>query len=228
MTRELQRIVTEDGSHSLYIPSMRETYHSTHGAIRESEHVFIRHGLQEAAEKTSGEIAIFEVGFGTGLNALLTAAWAAANRRTVRMTSIEAYPVEEEIWKSLNYPEQVDDTQASAWWELLHESDWNTEIKIHDNFYLTKVHDKIENFVGKPDSMDVIYFDAFAPGKQAEMWSPDILKKTVTCLKQGGFLVTYCAQGQFKRDLFSLGLDVEPLAGPPGKKEMTRGIKPGK
>lgn len=225
MSRDLERIVTEDGSHSLYIPSMRETYHSTHGAIQESQHVFVRHGLENMAGLTADDLSVFEVGFGTGLNALLTAAWAAKNGLTVHMTSIEAYPVEEEIWNNLNYPEQLDQPEAGAWWNAMHSSAWNEEIQIHEHFYLTKLHQKLEDYSTHSAFADVIYFDAFAPGKQSAMWTPEMLKKTLTCLKHGGCLVTYCAQGQFKRDLAALGLEVEPLTGPPGKKEMTRGVK---
>ncbi len=219
-------IMTEDGSHSLYLPDMKETYHSTHGALQESEHVFIRHGLDSAAGRIADLINVFEVGLGTGLNVLLTALWSAKAERPVHMTSIEAFPVTREIWEALNYAGLIGDPRAAEWWQSIHASIWGEEIQIHKHFKLTKIHDRLENHKLKENNFDVVYYDAFAPGKQASMWEAEMLRKTAGGLRPGGCLVTYCAQGKFKRDLSELGLVVEPLAGPPGKKEMTRACKP--
>ncbi len=221
----VRRILTNDGSHSLYLPELRETYHSTHGAMQESRHVFIKNGLDAWADRQDGQISILEVGLGTGLNALLTALWATENRIAVKMVSIEAYPLEESVWRSLNYADQAGHEFAGEWWEALHSGPWNEEFRVNEFFHLTKVHRKLKEFTWEQASFHLVYYDAFAPGKQADMWDPEALGKVIPCLKEGGFLVTYCAQGQFKRDLAALGMKVEPLAGPPGKKEMTRAVK---
>lgn len=202
-------IVTADGSNSLLNTDLDETYHSRHGAVQESIHVFIKNGL----DRISGSVHVFEVGFGTGLNALLTL----ATGRKVNYTSIEAFPLDESIYTSLNYSPK--DPLLS-----LHEAPWNTSTQINSQFRLTKIHNTLvqHSFV---DKYNLIFFDAFAPSKQPEMWELPILKKVCDALAPGGIFVTYCAKGQLKRDLKSLGLEVETLAGPPGKKEMVRGTK---
>jgi tRNA U34 5-methylaminomethyl-2-thiouridine-forming methyltransferase MnmC len=203
-------IVTEDGSSSLLNTDLDETYHSRHGAIQESIHVFIKNGLERIH---SHPVNIFEVGFGTGLNALLTA----ATGLNVNYTSIEAFPLDESIYTALNYsPKEL--------LVSLHRAPWNETVQISPAFSLRKLKG---NLVTTPldGTYDIIYFDAFAPSKQPEMWELPILKKVCDTLAPGGIFVTYCAKGQLKRDLRSLGLEVETLPGPPGKKEMVRGTK---
>ena len=200
-------ITTSDGSTSLLNTELDETYHSIHGAVQESTHVFIRNGLDKCA---SEEVNIFEVGFGTGLNALLTA----LSNRKVNYTTIEAFPLTEEVYNQLNYEPR----------ELLLDLHRNQELET-SNFKLTKIHSTLES-VSLPDNhFDIIYFDAFAPSKQPSMWELPMIAKVCNALVPGGLFVTYCAKGQLKRDLRSLGMEVETLAGPPGKKEMVRGTK---
>ena len=220
----LEIITTGDGSHSLLNHELNETYHSVHGALRESLHVFIKHGLSFFHDKYAGkDIAVFEVGFGTGLNALLTAEEAAAKGFTVHYTSIEAYPLEEAVWRNLNYaPEPV----QQEWFARLHQAAWGEPVEALPRFYLNKLKTTLQTVALAPASFDIIYFDAFAPSKQPEMWTLPMLEKVVNALKSGGVFVTYCAKGQLKRDLKSLGLVVETLEGPPGKKEMVRGVLP--
>jgi tRNA U34 5-methylaminomethyl-2-thiouridine-forming methyltransferase MnmC len=220
---EITRITTEDGSHSLYIPDLRETYHSTRGALQESIHVFIRQGLENLSKDQ--DINVLEIGLGTGLNVLLTAHWAEKNQRNVSLTSIEAYPLDKKLWQSLNYAELIDHKDAGEWWLSIHDSPWETPVLIHPYLNLRKHHTKLEDFEPAPASFDIIFYDAFAPSKQAEMWSKKMLEKIVSCMKNGALIVTYCAQGQFKRTLNELGVEVQTLDGPPGKKEMVRGIK---
>jgi tRNA U34 5-methylaminomethyl-2-thiouridine-forming methyltransferase MnmC len=200
-------ITTSDGSHSILNTELEETYHSIHGAVQESLHVFIKNGLDALARD---EVNIFEVGFGTGLNALL----AALSNRKINYTSVEAFPLEEEIYSQLNYEPK----------DLLLELHRNQQLQT-PNFKLNKLHTTLESISLQPSSFDIIFFDAFAPSKQPAMWEFPMIKKVCDSLTSGGLFVTYSAKGQLKRDLRSLGLDVETLPGPPGKKEMVRAKK---
>ena len=155
------------------------------------------------------------MGFGTGLNAWLTIQLARQERLHVTYLSIEAYPIQREVWSQLNYAPQDDA------FKLLHEAPWNTSLAIDEHFTLHKIHGKLEE-QSMPPGVDVIFFDAFAPSKQPEMWSFAILEKVCTAMSASGVFVTYCAKGQLKRDLRALGLSLDTLQGPPGKKEMVR------
>ncbi len=219
MKREV--IQTSDGSSTIYIPEMDENYHSKHGAIQEAEHVFIQHGLKKMEEKGRNSISIFEMGFGTGLNAFLTKIRANV---PVNYVGIEAFPVSEEELEAINYVNQVGSEHENDF-SAIHDAEWNKLIQLDSNFSIKKVQEKIENYNLENASFDLIYFDAFGPRAQAEMWKIEILQKMYDGLKSGGALVTYCARGQFKRDLKSLGFEIEPLPGPPGKREMTRAWK---
>lgn len=224
-TRELKIIQTEDGSHSLYVPELKETYHSFHGAVQESRHVFIEAGLNHYCQlQEPKKIKVLEIGFGTGLNALLTAEWSMTKSLEVEMYSLEAFPVDMDIALSLNYASRIAHDDATKWFEAMHQESWGLAQAIHDYFSLNKIHARIEDY--QFDRVfDVVFFDAFAPNKQAELWELQVLKKVFDTLKTKGVFVTYCAKGQLKRDLKSLGFEVETLSGPPGKKEMVRGIK---
>lgn len=211
---KIEIITTSDGSHTLYLPHLNETYHSTHGALRESQHIFIEHGLRKVMEGGSSPIRILEVGFGTGLNAWLTAQveW------PVEYTSLELYPLEETVWSKLNYS----DHSEKELFETLHRAEWNKEVQITENFRMRKISEGLENVDLSGFLFDLVYFDAFAPSKQPEMWTEENFRKIKNQLAPGGILVSYCASGAFKRTLKVLGFEVEALAGPPGKKEMTR------
>lgn len=203
-------ITTSDGSHSLLNTELDETYHSRHGAVQESLHVFIKNGLDVLSLE---EINVFEVGFGTGLNALL----AAQSNKRINYTSIEAFPLPEEVYSQLNY-------EPHDLLQQLHRAAWDHKSQI-SNLALTKFHTTLEAIPLSPNQFNIIFFDAFAPSKQPAMWDLPMLKKVCDSLAPGGLFVTYCAKGQLKRDLKSLGLDVETLPGPPGKKEMVRAKK---
>lgn len=224
---DIKVIETRDGSSSLLIPEMNETYHSTHGAITESEYVFLKMGLDHFLEihPEQKEISILEIGFGTGLNAWLTA-WAVEDLDVeIDFTSIEKFPLEKELVDQLNYKDKKGSERAKKLFTDVHAAEWETSVKVSEQFALTKVQTDIFDFSPNHESFDLIYFDAFAPSKQPEMWTQEVLKKMFELLKPGGVFVTYCAQGQFKRDLKVVGFVTEELDGPPGKKEMTRGIK---
>jgi tRNA U34 5-methylaminomethyl-2-thiouridine-forming methyltransferase MnmC len=218
-------ITTADGSHSLLNTSLQETYHSVHGAIQESKHVFIRRGLEYflTGNPTKRDVRILEIGFGTGLNALLTALYAGQTQIQVHYQSWEAFPLPEDIYGKLNYSAALD---SGSLFLQLHEAAWNSEVTLTDTFTLEKkIGDVMTDDMKSGSPFDIIFYDAFAPSKQPELWTPDVLKKVTDTLAPGGVWVTYCAKGQLRRDLKSLALRVESLPGPPGKREMLRATK---
>jgi tRNA U34 5-methylaminomethyl-2-thiouridine-forming methyltransferase MnmC len=218
----IEIITTGDGSHSLLNKSLNETYHSHHGAIQESMHVFITNGLLFFLDRSgANEVNIFEVGFGTGLNAFLTLQFALKSTAQIHYTSIEAFPLEKEVWSVLNYAS----SSSKEYFERLHTCAWNESVSILPNFHLKKILGTVQDLTLPSSFYNLIYFDAFAPNKQPEMWTLSVLKKIEAAMATGSAYVTYCAKGQLKRDLKSLGLTVETLAGPPGKKEMVRALK---
>lgn len=219
----LRVIDTGDGSNSLLHTTLQETYHSVHGAVRESTHVFIDHGLRVAEARQPGRtIAVLEIGFGTGLNALLTLEEARRSRLAITYESWETYPLPESIWSQLNYGTIVGDTPA---FQSIHAAAWDVRVLVDPAMELYKRNRDLT--LHDPEgAFDLVYYDAFAPSRQPEMWTPAILSKVTRVLKPGGIWVTYCAKGQVKRDLAALGLTVETLPGAPGKKEMTRAQMP--
>lgn len=220
MKREL--ILTEDGSHTLYLPEMEEHYHSIHGAIQESRHVFIEAGLMKVNLK---EISILEIGFGTGLNALLSLLALKNKEIKLQYFGIEKYPLLQEEYEALNFGHLLG-VKASNELQKMHESPWNQNFKLTEAFMLHKIHSDLHTCdLTQYPLFDLIYFDAFAPNKQEDMWSPDIFLKIFQQCKPGAILVTYCAKGSVRRDLKAAGFSMERIPGPPGKKEMLRGIK---
>jgi tRNA U34 5-methylaminomethyl-2-thiouridine-forming methyltransferase MnmC len=220
---DLQIITTEDGSHSLLNTVLNETYHSIHGAVQESLHVFIKNGLDFACERSSASpIRIFEVGFGTGLNALLAAQYAEKNNRSIHYTTLEAFPLSEEIWSKLNYSDSL---HAKDLFRAIHLADWLKEEVLSNSFTLMKMNSTLQQVTLSPNTFDLIFFDAFAPNKQPEIWNIDVLQKIASVMTYSAVFVTYSAKGQLKRDLKSLKMDVNVLEGPPGKKEMVRALK---
>ncbi|MBX2961620.1 MAG: tRNA (5-methylaminomethyl-2-thiouridine)(34)-methyltransferase MnmD [Cyclobacteriaceae bacterium] len=219
----IEIIFTKDGSHTLKNVSLNETYHSIHGAMQESRHVFINQGLEFVLGMTLQEISILEVGFGTGLNAWLTAKHIQGISTPVKYISLESFPLEESTWLKLNYAS--DDLERELF-ASIHKAKWNETVTLQPGFELTKLHTTLQEANLQPSTFNLVYFDAFAPEKQPEMWLPAVLEKVVVAMKPGAVLVTYCAKGQVKRDLKSLGLTVESPPGPPGKREMIRAFKP--
>ena len=219
---EVSVIVTEDGSSSLIQNGMNETYHSIHGALQESQHVFINSGLKPILEANKKEVSILEIGLGTGLNALLTFIATQPADVKVYYEAIEAYPLSTETVSLLNYPVILN---AASPFAAIHTCAWNVANEISPHFHLHKRAIKIEEALLAPEKFDLVYFDAFAPNKQPEMWEHGVLSKVVNAMKKQGVFVTYSAKGQLKRYLISLGLSVEKLPGPPGKREMIRAVK---
>ena len=217
-------IISGDGSHTLYHEELNETYHSTHGAIQESMHVFIEMGLQQIQEK---EIKILEIGFGTGLNAFLTALHHNTHPETqIEYHTLEPFPLPESIYINLNFSEilKVNEPEKRLF-QLIHDLEWEETVQLTEGFQLKKQEKKLEDFNALNSFYDIVFFDAFAPNKQKEIWSVDNLSKCYTALKDNGIFVTYCSQGQFRRNLESVGFKVNRIQGPPGKREMIRAFK---
>lgn len=229
--QQLQLITTQDGSHSLHVPALNETYHSTYGAIQESQHVFIQHGLHYwLGEHHPAKLKILEVGLGTGLNALLTYLVSRKEKVVIEYIGLEPFPIPGPYIQQLNYATKLaQDAQYAiafadlqAMFECLHQPEDTAICKLSDHFFFQQLALRLEAFSATPHSFDLIYFDAFAPSKQPELWEIALLQKVMIMMKQPSMLVTYCAQGKFQRNLQTLGMRVEKLPGPPGKKEMVR------
>lgn len=221
MKREI--IQTADGSTTIFIPDWNEHYHSSHGALQEAQHVFIKHGLNQT---TGDYITIFEMGFGTGLNALLSLVASEKRNQYVHYIALEAFPPSEEELSQMNYTTFSSDDQTEERFKRIHLATWDQAQSLEEHFVIEKRQQKMEEVVLEPNSIDLVYYDAFGPRVQPELWTPELFSKLFDALSPGGFLVTYCAKGQVKRDLKSVGFEVTSLPGPPGKREMTRAQKP--
>jgi len=215
------RIVpTGDRSHTLYVTELNEHYHSIHGAINESLHVFINSALSYF----QGDfVKIFEVGLGTGLNAFLTMLRIDEEQRNVRYHAIEKYPLSMDTIRKLNYTELLEGANIE-WFEQIHQATWQQDIQLTPFFSIKKIRADLLEFTPE-ETYNVIYFDAFAPEKQPELWTTKIFRKLYNCLAPGGILTTYSSKGEVKRTMKKCGFLVDKIAGPPGKREMLRCIK---
>jgi len=214
-----QIISTADGSKTLYVPELDEQYHSVNGALTESEHVFLKNGY---LHHQANPVSVFEVGFGTGLNALLTVLKANELKRHTTYISIEKYPLEEREVMQLEYGNLFSDS-ATTLFKKLHAVSWNKKVKISEFFTLHKIKVDLSTFQFEQNAYDVIYFDAFAPDKQPKLWTPEIFDRLAAACRSGATFVTYSAKGVIRRQLISSGFEVERLPGPPGKRQMLRG-----
>jgi tRNA U34 5-methylaminomethyl-2-thiouridine-forming methyltransferase MnmC len=212
-----QIIITKDGSNSLKSRFLNEQYHSKQGAITEAIHVYIVSGLNQIQKPN---ISILEMGFGTGLNTFLTYCFS-NNYTKVEFDSIESEPISIETANQLNYLSVLDKLDLKPVFDKLHSYEWNKQLMISDNFYFTKWNTTIQE-ISFNKKYDLVYYDAFGPRVQPELWKPEIFAKIYDSLNDGGILVTYCANGQFKRDLASVGFEVKSIPGPPGKREITQ------
>lgn len=224
MERELQ--LTADGSHTLFVPSLNEHYHSVNGAVQEALHIFIGAGLQRM-EKT--ELRVLEIGFGTGLNAFLTLCElmlpASVDRkwRHIDYYTVELYPLGPEVVGRLNYGEKAA-PENKLWFRQLHTAPWNTDVEMNERFTLHKIAGDSRT-CRLPGGIDLIYFDAFAPDKQPEMWEASFFERLYGLTAPGGRIVTYCAKGEVRRRMQAAGFRMERLPGPPGKRHMLAGWK---
>ncbi|GLU44080.1 tRNA (5-methylaminomethyl-2-thiouridine)(34)-methyltransferase MnmD [Allomuricauda sp. NBRC 101325] len=214
-------IVTGDGSKTIQIEEWNEQYHSKHGAVQEAYHVFIKHGLQLF---TDTEINLLEIGFGTGLNALITYLEAPKQQLTINYTGVEAYPVEMNEVEQLDYCQQLGAEEMEPVFKQMHQIPWESPNKISDYFTLHKQQKDFKE-ISETNQFHLIYFDAFGARVQPDLWTEYIFSIMHTALQQGGVLVTYAAKGSVRRAMQAVGFTVERLPGPPGKREMLRAIK---
>ena len=214
-------ITTSDGSKTIHIVDWDEQYHSKHGAIQEAYHVFIKSGLA-LFEDTS--VAILEIGFGTGLNCLITLIEAQKRKLSIAYTGVEAYPVTLEELQELNYISELKADAFEPQFQKMHASTWSESITLADNFSLRKQQ---KDFMQIDDiaAFNLIYFDAFGARVQPELWTETIFEKMFAAVKPNGVLVTYAAKGSVRRAMLAVGFEVERLPGPPGKREMLRATK---
>lgn len=222
MERTIQ--VTTDGSSTVYLPGMEVTYHSKHGALQESRHVFIDAGLRFYLETFPGvaPLRIFEMGLGTGLNALLTEQYTRNSAVPVCYEAMELYPLREEEWSLLNYTEVLEDTEEL--FRQLHEAPWEQEQELRPGFLLRKT--KADLSVSTPVSgIRLVYYDAFAPGAQPQLWTEELFRRLYLAMDGPAVLVTYCSKSDVRRALQAAGFQVQKIPGPPGKREMLRALK---
>lgn len=223
MARKL--VTTSDGSHTLFVPELGEHYHSVHGAVQESMHVFIKHGL-EALPTGEGAVYIFEMGLGTGLNLLLTALQPFT--RPIHYVSVEAYPVSAEEAAGLNYGNLFEEhPEAKGLLQAIHNLPWGEAAELKPGLTVHKIHGKLSElgWAALPQ-FTLVYFDAFAPDVQPNLWTEAVFAALHSQMQPAGILVTYCAKGSVKRAMKAAGFTIERLPGPPGKREMTRAVKP--
>jgi tRNA U34 5-methylaminomethyl-2-thiouridine-forming methyltransferase MnmC len=217
----LHPVLTEDGSITLFIPELNEHYHSIHGAVQESMHIFIREGYEQIRNFPA---CIFEAGFGTGLNAFLTFLVSEKEGRSIHYSAIEKYPLEDHLVRLLNYPEKTNPAKADVF-QAIHDTPWGQDIRISEHFTLYKMKGDLREVRLHDAAYDLVYFDAFGPAVQPEMWTEEIFRMIYQSMKEDSCLVTYSVKGSVTRALKAAGFSLEKLPGPPGKREMTRATK---
>lgn len=214
---------TEDGSLTLFAPAVGEHYHSTHGALQESRHIFIQLGLQHRLEQpldSDRPLRLFEVGLGSGLNALLTASLAEEFHQPIHYYSVERYPLPPEVYRQLTFPELEDGLL-----QAIHDAPWEEAASLSPHFTLHKLQGDFTE-LSLPSPLDLVYFDAFSPESQPELWTQKIFQRLFEASAPGAVLTTYCAKGVVRRRLQQAGFLVERLPGPPGKREVLRASRP--
>jgi tRNA U34 5-methylaminomethyl-2-thiouridine-forming methyltransferase MnmC len=218
MDREIR--ITGDGSHTVFVNQLEEPYHSIHGALQESAHVFINQGFMSLNQL---EVRILELGFGTGLNALLTLSESLKSHQQVYYHTVEKYPLSGEEYRKINFEEYVQDAPEGSFLNL-HRTSWGENVAITPRFTLFK---ELSDFraMNPPDGIHLVYFDAFDPNKQPYLWTEEIFRRISKVTAPGGILVTYSAKGSVRRALKASGFEVRKVPGPPGKREMIRAIK---
>ena len=221
----MKLITTSDGSHSVYSEKFNAAYHSHHGAIQESQHVFIKSGLQYFLQHNqTGTLRIFEMGFGTGLNAFLTFLEMQEKNILVEYTATELHPLSEDVYTLLNYVELLHAEQHKTGFLNLHKCKWNNFCDISEKFALRKLNTSLQSLI-HDQKYHLVFYDAFAHSAQPELWTKEIFQGIFNEMEENGVLVTYSAKGQVRRNMQAAGFQVERIPGPPGKREMLRAIK---
>jgi tRNA U34 5-methylaminomethyl-2-thiouridine-forming methyltransferase MnmC len=225
MTKSNTQIVpTSDGSSTIYSKRFNSHYHSVNGAVEESVHVFISAGLEYCISKGIRPIHILEIGFGSGLNAILSLIKANKSQISIEYTGYEKYPLEIERAQKLDYLKYLHRESLNAKFTQMHELSWGIPFLLTPQFLFKKIKQAFED-INEFEAYDLIYFDAFAPNIQDHLWEEEFLKRMYDALKPQGVLVSYCAKGNFKRALKTVGFSIQALNGPAGKREMTRAVK---
>ncbi|MBS3913156.1 MAG: tRNA (5-methylaminomethyl-2-thiouridine)(34)-methyltransferase MnmD [Bacteroidetes bacterium] len=220
--RKLSLLQTKDGSFTLIDEDLGETYHSRHGAVTESNDVYIEKGLDFFVNSSfKNPVNVLEIGLGTGLNASLSAIYSIKHSVSLQYFALEPYPLPMEYCK---LPENIL-LEFRHIWRAIQNAPWNVNVQIHPSFLLQKINRKMEDYFMEHEAIDLDYFDAFAPKYQSEIWNVEVFSKIHTFMRHKGILTTYCANGQVRRNLTAAGFKVERLTGPPGKREMLRAIK---
>lgn len=219
MKREI--ITTNDGSTTIHLPELNESYHSKHGAIQEAYHVFIKNGLSLFEGKS---VSILEIGFGTGLNSFITYLESKKSNQNIDYVGVEAYPVAIEEALQMNYVKELNANQEAIIFKNMHESSWEEKNAISDDFSLTKRQQLFQD-INDEDAYNLIYFDAFGFRVQPELWSLEVFQKMYNALKINGVIVTYACRSSIKNAMIECGFKVEKLPGAPGKREMLRAKK---
>ena len=215
----LELVNTYDGSNSLKNLIINDSYHSKYGAINESKHIFINNGLKRISKK---KIRVLEIGFGTGLNALLTQLYCDKKEQNIIYHAIDNLPLKKDTYSSLNYCDQLKIDKDI--YLKIHNSLWENEIELSNFFVLKKINCDFTKKLFN-EKYDLIYFDAFSPSKQPEMWGLNNFKKLYNCLNSNGLLITYSSKGDVKRTIKEVGFKVFSIAGPTGKREITLACK---
>ncbi|QYJ86681.1 tRNA (5-methylaminomethyl-2-thiouridine)(34)-methyltransferase MnmD [Shewanella mesophila] len=220
--------MTKDGTHTLMSSLFDDSYHAHNGAMTESEYVYIESGFKSLSTDFT-RVSILELGFGSGMNAILTLKHALAQTgkivKPIRFVSVEAYPVASEVIRQLNYKQHFN-AELAALFDELHQAPWDCDVEIIPGFILHKVHGKLADYRAPEQTINLIYYDGFAPSKQPELWTQDNFDRLYPMMMQAGMLVSYCANGQFKRNLKAAGLRVKSHPGALGRREMTRAWRP--
>lgn len=219
----IELYTTNDNSHTLYNSDLDETYHSRNGAVEEALYVYLKQGFEVKAQSTQN-ISVLEIGFGTGLNTILTLQVAERLNVECDYYTLETFPLSVDVIEQLNYRQFINSNHINNF-NQMHECAWNSWQHINPNFKVYKAEKSIHDF-NTTERFDVIYFDAFGPDKQPDMWTEQVFKKLFELLKPSGIFVTYSAKGEVRRTLKAIGFDVELLPGPPRKRHMLRAIKP--
>jgi len=212
--------MTEDGSHTLYVEKLDEAYHSMHGALQESMHVFIKQGLQTISKSS---IRILEIGFGTGLNALLTMSFARQSKQQIHYHAVEKYPLIRAEYTQLNFEGLIEGV-PSGFLNLMHDAPWEKAVTLSERFTIFKENADFRA-MNPPGTFDLVYFDAFSPDKQPELWSREVFSSIERTTRTGAVLVTYSSKGAVRRTLISCGFNIQKVPGPPGKREMIRALR---
>jgi len=216
-------ILTADGSHTLYVRELNESYHSVNGALSESEHVYLQNGYHFLGRLEN--ITVVEIGFGTGLNCLLTALEAERMKTPTLYYAFEKFPLPGKVLDSLNYP-HICGNEGAGLFRKIHEIPWEKRVEISPWFALRKIRkDVLVDPMDEMEEVNLVYFDAFGPDKQPEIWSQELFLKIFRRMQAPGVFVTYSAKGSVRRNLEKAGFVVERLPGAAGKREMLRGIK---